>query len=102
MNPITTANKLKVLRNLKGLTPEQVSEKAKLNLKDYKALEEGKTAVQQDKLTKACEALGVDVKEWFETDKSTVFINSGEFSGAGSGSHCENCYFYQRNDDEKG
>jgi transcriptional regulator with XRE-family HTH domain len=101
MNPITTANKLKTLRTLKGLNPEQVAEKAKLNLDDYKALEEGKTAVPHDKLEKACNALGVDIKEWFETDKSSVFINNGEIKGgSGNLSHCENCYFYDRNEED--
>lgn len=102
MNPITTANKLKTLRNLKGLTPEQVAAKAQLNISDYNALENGKTVVQHDKLKKACDALGVDVNEWFETDRSNVFINNGEIkvdNGNGMNS-CENCYFYQRNDDE--
>jgi transcriptional regulator with XRE-family HTH domain len=101
MNPIITANKLRTLRNIKGLTPEQVSEKAQLNLKDYKALELGKTAVSVEKLEKACEALGIDFKEWFENDKSNVFINNGEVKG-GSGilSSCENCYFYERNEED--
>ncbi len=100
MNPITTANKLKMLRTLKGLAPEQVAEKAKLNLDDYKSLEEGKTAVPHDKLEKACNALGVDIKEWFETDSAKVIINNGENSGNGAGSHCENCYFYERNEED--
>ena len=75
MNPVITAKKLKTLRELKGLSPEEVAEKAKLNLDDYKSLESGKTAVPKDKLAKACDALGFDVKVWFETDKSNVFIN---------------------------
>ncbi len=101
MNPIATANKLKTLRTLKGLNPEQVAKKAKLNLDDYKAPEEGKTAVPHDKLEKACNALGVDIKEWFETDKSSVFINNGEIKGgSGNLSHCENCYFYERNEED--
>ena len=100
MNPITTANKLKTLRNLKGLTPEQVAEKAKLNLNDYKALESGKTTVSVEKLEKVCDALGVDFKEWFESDKSNVFINSGEFKDNVKVNNCENCYFYERSDED--
>ena len=94
MNPITIANKLKTLRNLKGLTPEQVAKKAELNLNDYKALESGKTAVSEEKLTKACDALGIDAKEWFETDGSNVFINNENEKVV---NNCENCYFYERN-----
>ncbi len=103
MNPITTANKLKTLRTLKGLSPEQVAEKARLNIDDYRALETGKTAVNSEKLEKACNALGVDAKEWFEDDKSNVFINSGEVSFKENSQqqlNCENCYFYDRNKED--
>ena len=103
MNPITTANKLKTLRTLKGLSPEQVAQKAELNLDDYMALEAGKNAVAEDKLAKACDALGVDIEEWFETDNSNVFINSGEVSITENSQqqlNCENCYFYNRNEED--
>ena len=100
MNPITTANKLKTLRSLKGLTTEQVAEKAQINLKDYKALESGKTAVSDEKLEKVCNALGVDYKEWFETDSSSVFINNGEIKDNAKGNFCENCYFYERTEED--
>ena len=101
MNPITTANKLKTLRSLKGLTSEQVAKKAELNLNDYKLLESGKVAVSVEKLEKACNALGIDYKEWFEDDKSNVFINNGEIKdGSGILSNCENCYFYERTEED--
>ena len=102
MNPITTANKLKTLRNLKGLTPEQVAEKAKLNLIDYKALESGKVAISEEKLEKACKALEIDMQEWFDTDSSQVYVNNGEVKGSGmSGiNNCENCYFYERTEED--
>ncbi len=98
MNPITTANKLKTLRNLKGLTAEQVAEKAKLNLNDYKALESGKVAVSVEKLEKACEALELDIHEWFDTDSSNVFINNAENNKGGN--NCDNCYFYERTEED--
>ncbi len=103
MNPITTANKLKTLRSLKGLTSEQVAKKAELNLNDYKILESGKVAVSVEKLEKVCNALGIDYKEWFETDNSNVIVNSGEFkggSGVGSQVTCDNCYFYERTEED--
>ena len=98
MNPIATANKLKTLRNLKGLTAEQVAGKAKLNLNDYKALESGKVAVSVEKLEKVCDVLGIDFKEWFENDKSNVIINT-DFKDNAIGV-CENCYFYERTDED--
>ncbi len=102
MNPVTTANKLKTLRTLKGLSPEEIAKKAQLNLEDYKALEEGKTAVRYDRLEKACDVLGVDIKEWFEADNSSVFINNGEIKvDNGNGmNHCETCNFYDRNEED--
>ncbi len=101
MNPITTANKLKTLRSLKGLTSEQVAKKAELNLNDYKLLESGKVAVSVEKLEKVCNALGIDYKEWFEDDKSNIFINNGEIKdGSGILSNCENCYFYERTEED--
>ena len=98
MNPITTANKLKTLRNLKGFTTEQVAEKAQLNLEDYKALESGKTVISVEKLEKACKGLGVDYKEWFENEQSNVFVDN-EFHDNSIGI-CENCYFYQRSEED--
>jgi len=100
MNPITTANKLKTLRSLKGLTSEQVAEKAQLNLDDYKALESGKTAVSAEKLEKACNALEIDMQEWFDSDSSSVFINNGEIKDNSKGNFCENCYFYDRTEED--
>ena len=101
MNPITTAKKLKTFRNIKGLTQEQVAEKAKLNLIDYKALESGEVAISEEKLGKACNALEIEMQEWFETDKSNVFINNGEVKGgSGTLSNCENCYFYERTEED--
>ena len=101
MNPITTANKLKTLRSLKGLTSEQVAKKAELNLNDYKLLESGKVAVSVEKLEKVCNALGIDYKEWFENDKSNVFINNGEIKDNAKGiSNCDNCYFYERTEED--
>ena len=100
MNPITTANKLKTLRNLKGLTAEQVAQKAQLNLNDYKALESGKVAVSVEKLEKACDALGIDLKEWFESDRSNVIINTDFKDNAKGGNICENCYFYERSEED--
>ena len=103
MNPITTANKLKTLRSLKGLTSEQVAKKAELNLNDYKLLESGKVAVSVEKLEKVCNALGIDYKEWFENEQSQVFVNNGEIKieqGAQSIGNCENCYFYERTEED--
>jgi transcriptional regulator with XRE-family HTH domain len=103
MNPITTAYKLKTFRNLKGLTPEQVAEKAQLNLNDYKNLEAGKKAVSVEKLEKVCDALGIDFKEWFDTDKSQVYVNNGEIKVEGGSrniGNCENCYFYERGEED--
>ena len=100
MNPITTANKLRTLRNLKGLTSDQVAKKAELNLNDYYELESGKTAVSVEKLEKACKALGVDYKEWFENDKSHVFVNNGEIKIEKGGNICDNCYFYERTEED--
>ncbi len=100
MNPVTTANKLKTLRSLKGLTSEQVAKKAELNLNDYKILESGKVAVSVEKLEKVCNALGIDYKEWFEDNKSNVFINSGEFKDNVKVNNCENCYFYERSEED--
>ena len=101
MNPLTTASKLKTLRHLKGLSIEQVAEQAQLNLNDYKALEAGQTAVPVDKLEKACNALGINYKEWFEKEDSHVYVNHGEVKGGlGNNIDCENCYFYERNEED--
>lgn len=100
MNPITTANKLRTLRNLKGMTANQVAKKAELNLNDYYELESGKVAVSIEKLEKACKALEIDMQEWFDSDSSSVFINNGEIKDNSKGNFCENCYFYDRTEED--
>ena len=97
MNPITTASKLKSLRYLKGLSLEEVAKEAQLNLDDYKALETGKTKVSKDKLKKACNALGIDYKEWFEKDNSHFIVNHGEINNGSV--YCETCYYNSRSEE---
>lgn len=66
------------VRQYKGLTQEQVAEKAQLNLDDYIAMEEGKRLENKERLEKACSALDIKVEDLFDAN---TYINYGEISG---------------------
>ena len=104
MNPVSTANKLKTLRELKGVSQERIAEKAELNLEDYQSMELGEQPVSPQRLNKVCHALGVDFTEWFGKGKaSSVFVNNGSIHVSDQGvvvNNCENCFFISRSEEE--
>lgn len=99
MNTMAIADRLKKLRESKGMTQEQVAKKAKLNLDDYKAMEKGEKLDDKERLRKACDALGIKIEDLFDPQ---TFINYGENSGTGSiiGVGIYNSQVFQRNEED--
>lgn len=96
MDEFIVGLRLMKVRQHRGLTQEQVAEKAQLNLKDYIAMEEGKMLENKERLEKACKALDIKIDDLFD---SQTFINYGENNGMGCGLHNNNT-FNQRSDDD--
>lgn len=71
MNGITkkTANKLKKLRQQKGLTQADVATKAAINTNTYAKIERGEQAATVIMLEKIARVLGVEVRDVFDFEQ---------------------------------
>jgi DNA-binding XRE family transcriptional regulator len=71
MNDITkkTANKLKELRQQKGLTQADVATKAAINTNTYAKIERGEQAATVIMLEKIARVLGVEVRDVFDFEQ---------------------------------
>lgn len=58
--------KVKLLRKDKGLSQEELAEKSSLNRPYISAIEQGKRNVSLEVMEKLAEALGIEIKEFFE------------------------------------
>ena len=64
--------KLKVMRQCKDWTQEELAEKLDLAVNTYARIEQGKTTMKLDKLEKVAQIMGVDVQELMDTNEKTV------------------------------
>ena len=63
------AKKINEIRRQKGLTQEDLAERAKLNLRTVQRIENGENSPRGKTLTMLCEALGVDLSEFIPNQK---------------------------------
>jgi transcriptional regulator with XRE-family HTH domain len=64
--------KLKVMRQCKDWTQEELAEKLGLAVNTYAKIEQGKTTIKLDQLKKIAQIMGVDVQELIDTNEKTV------------------------------
>lgn len=64
--------KLRVMRQCKNWTQEELADKLGWAVKSYAKIERGEAGVKLDKLTKVAEVFGVDVQELIDTNEKTV------------------------------
>jgi transcriptional regulator with XRE-family HTH domain len=65
--------KLKVMRQCKNWTQEEIAEKLGWAVKSYAKIERGEAGIKLDKLSKVAEVFGVDTQELVDNDEKTVF-----------------------------
>jgi transcriptional regulator with XRE-family HTH domain len=65
--------KLKVMRQCKDWTQEELAEKLGLAVNTYAKIEQGKATIKLDQLKKIAQIMGVDVQELIDTNEKTVF-----------------------------
>jgi transcriptional regulator with XRE-family HTH domain len=65
--------KLRVMRQCKNWTQEELADKLGWAVKSYAKIERGDTGVKLDKLQKVAEVFGVDVQELIDSNEKTVF-----------------------------
>jgi transcriptional regulator with XRE-family HTH domain len=68
-----TNEKLKVMRQCKGWTQEEIAEKLDWSLKTYSKIERGEADIKLEKLQQIAEIMGVNVEELVNSDDKTVF-----------------------------
>ncbi len=64
--------KLKVMRQCKNWTQEELADKLGWAVKSYAKIERGGVGIKLDKLEKVAEVFGVDVQELVDTNEKTV------------------------------
>ncbi len=99
MNAMTIADRLRKLRENKGMTQEQLAKKAELNLEDYRAMESGKGLENKERLVKACEALGIGPDDLLRPEQGGIVI-FGDGYGLHGGHGYNNCTVDSRNEED--
>jgi len=65
--------KLRVMRQCKNWTQEELAEKLGWAVNSYAKIERGEAGIKLDKLTKLAEVFGVDAQELVDTNEQTIF-----------------------------
>jgi transcriptional regulator with XRE-family HTH domain len=82
------SEKLRVLRQSKNLTQEELAEQLGWGIKTYANMERGKTKITFDKLEKIAQILGITLDELVEDINEKTILNYAEncshYSGSGN------------------
>jgi len=65
--------KLKVMRQCKGWTQEELAEKLDWAVNSYAKIERGEADIKLDKLKKVAEVMGVDMQELIDANERNIF-----------------------------
>jgi transcriptional regulator with XRE-family HTH domain len=65
--------KLKVMRQFKGWTQEELAEKLNWAVNSYAKIERGEASIKLEKLKKIAEVMGVEMEELVNSNDKTVF-----------------------------
>jgi len=79
-------DKIKIMRQCKGWTQEEIAEKLDWAVNSYTKVERGKTDIKLEKLKQVAKILEVDISELIDSDEKTV-INFAENCSHGNNNH---------------
>lgn len=82
-----THEKLRVMRQCRNWTQEEMAEKLGWTLNSYAKVERGEIDIKLDKLKKIANVIGVDMQELIDSNEKTVF-NFAENRNQSNLSHC--------------
>lgn len=71
--------KLSLMRKLKGLTQEEMAEQLSMSVTGYAKIERGETKLQNPRLEKIAQVLGVKIKDLFDLEGKNIFNFNGSF-----------------------
>lgn len=91
--------KLKLFRQLKGWSQEQVAEQLAMSVGGYGAIERGVTDVQVSRLEQIAQLFGIELTDLFAPEKNTVHANRANTSLNNFG-YQENHHWHIHHSDE--
>jgi transcriptional regulator with XRE-family HTH domain len=65
--------KISLMRRLKGLTQEEMAERLSMSATGYAKIERGETKLQNPRLERIAQVLGIELKDLFDLDKKNIF-----------------------------
>lgn len=78
---VNVGSNIKKLRELKGLTQENMAEELEMSTNGYGKIERGESEITVNKLEKISEILGMSINDVLSFDERSVFNNFGEVKG---------------------
>ncbi len=73
---MTLGEKVSLMRSLKGFTQEEMAQKLNMSLTGYAKIERGETKLQNPRLEKIVETLGIELRDLLNFDERNVFNHS--------------------------
>jgi transcriptional regulator with XRE-family HTH domain len=89
--------KIKRIREMRGITQEEIAEELNLTAQAYGRMERGETSISAERLGKIAEKLGVNTDEIMRYDENKFIISGNSNNGEASESNLQfNLNIYER------
>ena len=90
-------SKIKRIREMRGITQEEIAEALNLTAQAYGRMERGETSISAERLGKIAEKLGVNTDEIMRYDENKFIISGNSTNGEASESNLQfNLNIYER------
>jgi transcriptional regulator with XRE-family HTH domain len=90
-------SKIKRIREMRGITQEEIAEELNLTAQAYGRMERGETSISAERLGKIAEKLGVNTDEIMRYDENKFIISGNSNNGEASESNLQfNLNIYER------
>ena len=90
-------SKIKRIREMRGITQEEIAEALNLTAQAYGRMERGETSISAERLGKIAEKLGVNTDEIMRYDENKFIISGNSNNGEASESNLQfNLNIYER------
>ena len=90
-------SKIKRIREMRGITQEEIAEKLSLTAQAYGRMERGETSISTERMVKIADALGVNPEEIMRFDENKFVISGNSNNGEASESNLQfNLNIYER------
>jgi transcriptional regulator with XRE-family HTH domain len=80
--------KITLMRTLKGLTQEEMAARLNMSITGYAKIERGETKLQNPRLDKIAEVLGIELTDLLNFDAKNIFNFAENFTNSSNLAHC--------------